>query len=1014
MFAWLFNDRLVLSTAFLLVLLGSISWLNIYNQEDPTFPYRSAHINFSYPGATAAEVENNAIKIIERQLSGLEDLVQIDSSSLPGQGTISLELAGHIYQTDLAWQRIRNEIAELVDVLPSGVSQLTLDDRIGDAQGIVLSIQAVKNTSVLEQRKSALEIKEMLLQISGVRDVELVADPGRRVNLNYSAQQQLSSGISPLAIALLVGEQNEYRPVDNLRSSEHLNPVQSPGGLSHSEDINDLAINNQQGQSFTLAQLLSVQEKPNDFSDIGFRFNGKNSIGLAITLAPDSLRVTDFIERFDQALLRVTQTYPELVIEKVFFQPRWTDERLTGLSWSLLFSFLLLALVLFVLMDWRLALMVSVAIPVSSATTILIYGGLFNGVLEQMSMAGLVISLGLVVDNSIVSAELMQRYRQQGMTALAASKRTIKELVKPLTCASLTTIAAFLPMLLATGDVADFVRTIPVVVITAIASSLFVALILVPALGRHLLKVQNKSKENPFAIRFIEQTIKAPKKSLLVCIVVLAGLAASQAWVGHEFFPKTSRTTAYIDIELPAGSSYQSTLAQVKTTEKLLSSYEEITDIASFIGYSGPGFYYNLNTLPRQKHMARITFHTKEGTNTRGVVRALNDELGGWQDNAYIRAKELGQGPPIDSPIEIFVGGNDRKNLAQASEQVRQLLIEDNQTINSRILYNKKVTAMKYRFDRLEMNKAGIGNQDISSYLQWLSEGLLATVMNDNGYAVPVYIRASDEKTVNSSDLASITLVNERGQWPMSLFALPYYSTEPPQLFRRNMQASMAVRADLVIGVDDEAFLEALSPSLITIADKFNVAITFGGEGEESSDANSAIMKALPVGLLLLVTCLLAQFGSIRLTLIILLSIPMAILGIYPGLALSGKAFGFMALLGVLGLVGVVVNNGIVLIDKVLSEINRGIVLESALINAVTLRMRPILLSTLTTVLGLLPLAYSSSPLWPPLAWAMMSGMMFSTLLTLVVVPCATKLVWSEKRIKAANMDKVMLAVERS
>ncbi|WP_064435289.1 efflux RND transporter permease subunit [Pseudoalteromonas neustonica] len=1013
MFAWLFNDRLVLSTACLLVLLGSVSWFNIYNQEDPTFPYRSAHINFSYPGATAAEVEDNAIKVIERQLSGLEDLVQIDSSSLPGQGVISLELAGHIYETDLAWQRIRNEIAKLTDVLPSGVSQLTLNDRIGDTQGIVLSIQAKESHSVLEQRAAALSIKEMLLQVSGIRNVELVADPGRRVNLTYTAQQQLSSGISPLGIALLVSEQNVYRPVDSLRSLEYLNPVQSPGGLTDSAQINSLAINNKQGQNFILAQLLSVQEQPDEFADIGFRFNGKSSIGLAITLAPDSLRVTDFISRFDHALLKINQAYPELVIEKVFFQPRWTNERLTGLSWSLLFSFVLLALVLFILMDWRLALMVSVAIPVSTATTILIYGGLFNGVLEQMSMAGLVISLGLVVDNSIVSAELMQRYRQQGMSALAASKRTISELTKPLLCASLTTIAAFLPMLLATGDVADFVRTIPVVVITGIASSLFVALILVPALGRHLLKVKSSHTGSELGIRFIEKIISAPKTSLLFCFIILAGLSGSQAWVGNEFFPTTSRTTAYIDIELPAGSSYQSTLTQVKMTEKLLRGNESITDIASFIGYSGPGFYYNLNTLPRQKHMARIAFHTKHGANTRDVVRSLNTALDGWQSNAYIRAKELGQGPPIDSPIEIFINGNDRKQLAQASEKIRELLIAHDQTINSRILYNERVTAMKYRFDRIEMNKAGISNQDIGSYLQWLSEGYLATVINDNGYAVPVYIKASEKDTTHSSNLTSITLVNERGQWPISLFAQPYFSSESPQLFRRNMQASMAVRADLLVGANDDSVLESLAINLKTISDDFNVEISFGGEGEESSDANSAIMKALPVGLLLLVTCLLAQFGSIRLTFIILLSIPMAVLGIYPGLALSGKAFGFMALLGVLGLVGVVVNNGIVLIDKFLSEINQGQKLEAALINSVILRIRPILLSTLTTVLGLLPLAYSSSPLWPPLAWAMMSGMIFSTLLTLIVVPCATKLVWSKKQTKAAQSDKVTLAVER-
>ena len=1003
MFSWLFNDRLVLSTACLVMLLGGISWFNIYNQEDPTFPYRNAHINFTYAGASAAEVENNAVKVIERQLSGLEDLVLIESSSLPGKGTVALELAGHIYDTDTAWQRIRNEISELSDVLPKGVSQLTLDDRIGDTQGIVLSVQPLENISILAQRQAVLDIKDIFLRVSGVREVDLVADPGRRVNLTYSAQQQLSSGISPLAIAQLVNEQNTYQPVDNLRSDHYLNPVQSPGGISDSQNINKLAINNAKGQNFTLAQLLSVQETPNEFADIGFRFNGKKSIGLAITITPDSLRVTDFIHLFDSTFNQVVKDYPQLSIKKVFFQPHWTDKRLTGLSWSLLLSFLLLALVLFLLMNWRLALMVSVAIPVSSAATILIYGGMFNGVLEQMSIAGLVISLGLVVDNSIVSAELMQRYRQQGMTVLAASKRTINELTKPLLCASLTTIAAFLPMLLATGDVADFVRTIPIVVITAIASSLFVALILVPTLGRYLLTAKLQKTKNNFGIKWIEIVINSPKTSLLACALILTILASSQFWVGHDFFPKTSRTTAYLDIELPAGSSYQSTLRQVEATESLLKEYDEITDIASFIGYSGPGFYYNLNTLPRQKHMARIAFHTKNGTDTKVLVNALNTALAGWKNNTYIRAKELGQGPPIDSPIEIFVSGDDRVNLALASEQVRQLLQENQQTLNDRILYGEQVTAIKYRFDRLEMNKAGVSNQDISSYLQWLSEGELATVMNDNGYALPVYIRASNNHSTSSEDLTSITLVNERGQWPISLFAQAYYSSESPQLFRRNMLISLAVRADLVVGAKDETVLLALTEQLSIIADNYNVTLAFGGEGEESSDANSAIMKALPVGLLLLVSCLLAQFGSIRLTLIILLSIPMAILGIYPGLALSGQAFGFMALLGVLGLVGVVVNNGIVLIDKILALSKSGNDLESAIVNAVTLRIRPILLSTLTTVVGLLPLAYSSSPLWPPLAWAMMSGMIFSTLLTLVVIPCATKLVWRESVIETGQ-----------
>jgi len=554
-------------------------------------------------------------------------------------------------------------------------------------------------------------------------------------------------------------------------------------------------------------------------------------------------------------------------------------------------------------------------------------------------------------------------------------------------------------MLLSTGDVADFVRTIPVVVITAIASSLFVALILIPTLGRYLLTTKTKESNGKRAIHLITSIVKSPKISLSVCALLLTVIAGSQGWVGHEFFPKTSRTTAYLDIKLPAGSSYKNTLKHVIATEEKLRAFTEITDIASFVGYSGPGFYYNLNALPRQKHIARIAFHTKEGTNTKALIHTLNTQLGGTHNHVYIQAKQLGQGPPIDSPIEIFVDGNDRQQLALASEKVQQLLLEHPQAINARILYGEKITAMKYHFDRIKMIEAGIENQDISSYLQWLSEGVLATTISDNGYSVPVYIRESNNQTNSSDKLASITLINERGQWPISLFAQPYFSTESPHLFRRNMKSSLAIRADLAQGAND-GMLGAIANDLNTIASDYNVAINYGGEGEESSEANSAIMKALPAGLLLLICCLLAQFGSIRLTFIILLSIPMAVLGIYPGLALSGTSFGFMALLGVLGLVGVVVNNGIVLIDKILSECKLGEQLETAIINAVTLRMRPIILSTLTTVVGLLPLAYSTSPLWPPLAWAMISGMIFSTLLTLVVIPCTTKLIWENNLSK--------------
>ncbi|WP_448547450.1 efflux RND transporter permease subunit [Thalassotalea fusca] len=997
MLRWFFNDRFILVISTLLVFLAMVTWFNIYNQEDPSLPYRNGQIEFSYPGASANEVERSATRIIERGLSSNEEIMEIDSTSMSGGGTIELELSPDIYDTDRAWQRIRNDLSGIAEQLPSGLRNMQVFDKISDTQGIVIALTG--NYSLLELRMKALEIKEALLSRLKVRDIRLVGDPGMRLDVIFPEHQQRSLGVSPLTLSELIKSNGNYQPLNKLRGASQNNTIEAPGIYLNTEDVASLALIEGKNSGLTLGQIASLKMTADPFAERSFWHDGQRSIGLAITLPPNKMRVTDVREKFERVLNEIRLTHPDTTIDLVFFQPEWTKRRIDGLMTSLVVSFLAVAIVLFLSMNWRLALIVSLSIPVTAATTMILYGGMFSGVLEQMSVAGMVLSLGLVVDNSIVSAELIQTYRQQGMKVFDASKKAFLELWRPLLCSSLTTIAAFLPMLLAEGDVADFIRTIPVIVITAIASSLVVALTFVPAFSRLVLSRSLSTYTKSWTFKPLSRVLNWPKMALAGCLLVLAILASFQTLVGGEFFPKTSRNTAIIDIELDYGKSHDATLNTAQQLTALLKEQPEVTYVASFVGGSGPRFYYNLSPEPEQSHIARLVFHTQEAKQVPPLVERLNAIFRTKYSNIYIKAKELGQGPPVASPIEVFLLGDDRTALVAASKKVKAVLNAHKDTDAVRLGASTNATSMKLKLKHKELAIAGVSQQEISAHLQWMSIGVPAGELSYNGYPTPIYVRYGEGTEIDSESLNSVSVINDAQPWPMSLFVEQNFVSEPPSLIRREMQAAIVVRADLMPNGEDEQVLTELEPALLAIAQEHGVDISLGGEAEQSTNANAALTKALPAGLLLLVGCLLSQFSSLRLTGLILLIIPLAVFGVYPGLALSGQSFGFMAMLGMLGLIGVVVNNGIVLVDRVVLNWRSGLSKENAIQDAVSQRLRPILLTTLTTIIGLMPLAFSSSPLWPPLAWTMISGMLFSTLLTLIFIPCGIQLTCGERFI---------------
>jgi len=998
MFSWLSNDRLIIVLTIMFCGLGITSWLLMNNQEDPFFPYRNGTVEVSYPSADVEFIENSIVKVLERGLSDLDDIAVIHSTSQAFKAMIDIEINANVKDTDKAWQQVRNKLEDLQVRLPADTPDVILNDKIMDTEGIVIGFRSQK--SLLQLRKIVLQVKDELHQFSEIRSIRMIGEPGSRFDVIFSEQLQQSLILSPNQIAQQIRSNNTYNANGVLRGDSVINAISSLSIIRDHEQLVKLKIATPDGVNFELGQISQIVATTDPYIEQSFWLNGKRSLGLAITLPPNNIRITDFSEKLIQRISKINARYPDIEIEAIFYQPKWTKKRLSGLTLSLLISLLCVAAILFLMINWRIAIVVSISIPIIALVTLAIYGSVFSGVLQQMSIAGMVLSLGLVVDNCIVIAELINRYRQS-MPLNKACKLAVKELSFPLLTASLTTIAAFLPMILAIGDVADFIRTIPIIVILSVLTSLIVSLVLVPILCRYFMFTTKVEKPiSPKLINIFEKILNRPVISLVVCLGIMIIGFISVINVNGEFFPKTSRNQAFIDLELNSGSSHNQTLTLVKEIENALKEKDKITKIVSFVGNSGPRFYYNMTQSPNRPNIARIVFETELAEQIPELVHSLNEKFIEQFSNIYVKAKELGQGPPVESPIEIFILGPDKAQLAKVAETVLSIVNEHPDTVDSRRGYVLAKTTLVLELNQDEMLKAGVGVDDLAHHMQWSSSGLYASDIYIDGYNVPIYIRNNFKTDTNSDDIQSIQIASNNQILPISLFAKQKVEGIEPRFIHRNLQNALLIKADLINGADDDDVLEQLQPKLSQLALEYDIKIDLGGEQAESREANVALLNAFPVGLILLIGCLVAQFRSIRLTFIILLTVPLAASGVFPALALSGVPFGFMSLLGFLGLVGIVVNNAIVLMDRMLINLKDGQSLDQSLVNAFRMRFRAVLLTSLTTIVGMLSLALSTSPLWPPLAWTMIGGLLFSTILTLIVIPCCAKLVCTDNFIK--------------
>ncbi len=989
--------RLIVATALLMAAAGIASWFTMPREEDPQFPFRDGNVIVRFPGADAATVERLVVEPIEERLVEVEEIRQVVSTARAGVAVIALELLESIYDTDTAWDHVREALDEAENEFPGGASEAVLDDEITRQDAIVLAL--VGSPDLMALRDAAETVRDALLQVDGVREIQRVADPGEQITIAYEDVTARQLGIDPLSLGSMVAGRSRIVPGGQVRLGSKTATLRPQTDFTSLQEIAATPIVLHSGAAIPLGALGPVRYGPIEPARERMFYRGERAVGLGI-VPQQSIDLVAFGRTIRERLERVAPEIAPLRVEEVSFQPDQVDGRLADLGRSLLFSIAVVSLVLVLAMGPRLGLVVVVIVPLVTFASIALFAAT-GGILHQISIAALVIALGMLVDNAIVVAENMQYRIDQGDSRRMASISTVRELALPLGTATGTTLAAFVPMLISSGPTADFTRAIPTLIMLTLSISYLFAVMVTPVIGELVLRPHRSRPEGDgrrtLWIRRIASLSVRRAGWVLVAGALLIGLSMVAAgFVPAQFFPSADRALAVVELELPEGTHLDETTEVAARLERALAALEETGTITTFIGRSVPRFYYNLTPFPSSPHLAQMIVETTDLPAVETVIAASRDLARLHVPGASVVARRLEQGPPIDAPIEIRLTGDDLGDLVDAADVVLAALRDQPGARDVRHDGGLGVPTLTFAIDDAAAGRRGLAREDVAVAMIGRTLGTVIGQYRAGDDPVPIVLRSAAGERFAAGNLAAVDITSPDGT-PVSLaeVAQPKVTWQPAAIYHRDGVREVRVYSQLAAGVTFSEVLDGFRPQIETSELPEGVELVYAGEAAESGRANTAILRALPLGTILLLFFLLAEFNSFRRVAIVLSTVPLAAVGVVPGLLISGEAFGFMSVLGVFSLVGIVVNNAIVLIDRVERRRAEGASLELALEDAVVRRTRPILLTMVTTVAGLMPLALSETSLWPPLAWAMISGLIASTFLTLLVVPALYKVLFS-------------------
>ncbi|MEM1204523.1 MAG: efflux RND transporter permease subunit, partial [Acidobacteriota bacterium] len=986
--------RLIVATTLLLALTGVSSWLTMPREEDPQFPKRDGSLVTPFPGADAETVERLVVEPLEEYLAEVEEVVSVNSTARAGVAILHIEMNETVYATDEAWDDVREAIDKARREFPAGVFEPELDDDLISQEAIAYAVTGSSDPLVLLD--AAERAKRRLLALDSVKEVQLVADPGEQITVEYDDAVARRLGVDPASLGRQLNQRSSIVPGGLIHLGAKTATLKPETEFRSLDEIRNTPVLLPSGSSVPLGELARVRRGPQEPPAAIMRWNGEPAVGVSL-VPQDNIDRVRFGQRVREEVAALEASLDPLRLEPMIFQPDLVEARLADLTGSLQLGILIVAAVLFLVMGLRLGVVVATVVPLVAMGAIALFAA-GGGILHQISIASIVIALGMLVDNAIVVAENIQYRLDRGLPVRQAAVRSVKELALPLGTATGTTLAAFVPMLISKGNTADFTRSIPVLIMLTLTVSYVFAILVTPVLSELLLRPRAKTDDDRsrrLASGVARLAVGRPGLVLLGAVALLGLTVVTSRWVDVKFFPAADRATVVVELEMPEGTHLEATDVIARRVEDALLGHEDVATVGTFVGRNGPKFYYNLLTQPQSPHRAMLIVDTHTIEDVEPMIGWVRNLVARDLPEASVVARRLEQGPPIEAPLEVRVMGYDLEDMEDVADRVLAEMRAVPGTRDVRHDLGLGVPTVVFEIDDAAAGRQGLSRVDVARALLGRTLGAEVGQYRQGEDPVPILVRSSSGEQFPAADLATIDVPAPGGRSvPLAQVAELGVEWRPAAIYHRDRSRVVKVQAQLAEGLTAHGAFTDLEPRLAALELPDGVRLEMGGELEESGKANAAILGKMPLGLMLLLFFLLLEFNSFRRLGIVMVTVPLAAVGVVPGLILSGQPFGFMSMLGVISLVGIVVNNAIVLLDVIETNRREGASIDVALEEAVRRRTRPILLTMATTVAGLSPLAFSEATLWPPLAWAMISGLMASTVLTLLVIPALYKLLF--------------------
>jgi multidrug efflux pump subunit AcrB len=995
------NHQFTLVMICLLVLAGIVSLFTMPRSEDPPVSPAGSSVIAVYPGANPADIEQLIVEPIESALNALDDIRYLTSTSADHIGIVAIEFTGDS-DPDEKYGDVVQKVNSIRSQLPENISLDILKWSITNVAIYQIAFISDSATYPLLEYE-AERLKDEIEKVPGIKEVELDALPKQEIRVSVDLPKL---GIYQIPLSQVMGaiqDANANIPGGYLDMGSRRLSIKTSGSYQSLDEIRNTVIHSFQGKPVFLADVADVNFAVEDQTYLA-RVNGKRAVFLKVT-QKERTNIFQINSKIKKIIGKFKSRIPENInLEIVFDQTRSVSHRVGGFFNNLMSGLILVGLVVFTTVGYQAALIVMLAIPVSLLIGIG-FVDLSGFGLEQMSIAGMVIALGLLVDNAIVVTENVARYMQMGYSRVESAVRGTSEVGWAVVSATMTTVLAFIPIIMMPDMTGKFIRSMPITVVFTLSASLLLSLTLTPYLSERFLKLTNDQRERPLR-RWLNHLIETlyrnvlgfglNRSGLFLTMTAFLFLSACALFplIGVSMFPKAEKPMFYVNINYPPDTHIQRTDQMVKKIEKELQRLPGVIRIISNVGYGNPTIYYNMAPERNKSYHGQIVifldkYRRKQFQNMLGQLRHKFEHYPGVR----IELKELEQGPPVEAPIAIKILGDNLDMLKKISHRVEAVMRAEKGTVNVRNPLNTVKSDLKVMINRNKAGMLGVPLSEIDRSVRAAITGIPVTEYRDeNGKKYEIVVRLPFAHKLTVSDFDRIYVSSVSGvQIPLRQLADIQFSSSPLEIEHYQLNRSVTLTADVQTGFS----VARVTQSILTrLGDQWpkGYSIYVAGEQESREESFGGMGKAVIIALIAIFGVLVLQFRSFTQPMIVFVAIPLAIIGSVFALFITGNTFSFTAFIGITSLVGIVVNNSIILVDYTNQLRKQGMEPLEAIKQAGETRFIPIILTTLTTVGGLLPLTIAGGTMWAPMGWTIIGGLLASTFLTLVVVPVLYKL----------------------